>query len=48
MAYRDDPDLEFLKDVSNGDIDTLVNYLIKDEDGNTRLTEELTQSDVYK
>ena len=48
MAYRDDPDLEFLKDVSNGDIDTLVNYLIKDEDGDTRLTEELTQSDVYK
>ena len=48
MAYRFDPDLEFLRTVENYDIDILVNYLIKDKDGNIRLTEELTHSDQYK
>lgn len=46
MAYRYDPDLEFLGNVSNQDIDTLVNYIIKDSDGTSRLTEELTMSDI--
>ena len=47
-AYIPDPDLEFLKHVPNEDIDTLVNYLIKDKDGTLRMTELLTVSDDYK
>ncbi len=48
MAYRYDPDLEFLRDASNEDLDVLVNYLTKDKDGSIRFTEELTCSGVYK
>ncbi|QCH26938.1 DUF3944 domain-containing protein [Clostridium tyrobutyricum] len=46
--YRYDTDLEFLKYCSNEDLDLLVTYLIKDKDGNPRLTEELTYTDEYK
>jgi len=42
MAYRDDEDLKFLKEVSSEDLDILVNILIKDEKGNNRISEELT------
>ncbi len=38
----------FLKYCSNEDLDLLVTYLIKDKDGNPRLTEELTYTDEYK
>lgn len=46
--YRYDADLEFLKYCSNEDLDLLVTYLIKDKNGNPRLTEELTYTDEYK
>lgn len=46
--YREDPDLEFLKDCSNEDLDVLIKYLTKDKDGSSRITEELTSSDKYK
>jgi len=45
MAYRNDSDLSFLKNVSSSDLDTLVEVLIKDKDGDARLTEELTAHD---
>lgn len=48
MAYREDSDLVFLKDCSSEDLDTLVQILIKDKDGNERLTEELTSSERFK
>lgn len=46
--YRYDPDLEFLRNCSNDDLDVLVTYLTKDKDGSARLTEELTGNDTYK
>jgi len=48
MAYRPDPDLEFLQHVENYDLDILVKYLTTDKDGSTRLTEELTIAERYK
>ena len=48
MAYRKDPDLEFLADVPSDDLDALVRILTKDADGDARLTEELTKHDRYK
>lgn len=48
MAYRYDPDLEFLKQVSSADMDGLVSTLTHDKDGNVRWTEELTVKDEYK
>lgn len=48
MAYRYDHDLEFLKNCSSQELNDLVRCLIYDKDGKTRLTEELTMSDVYK
>jgi len=48
MAYREDSDLAFLKDCSSEDLDTLVQILTKDKDGNERLTEELTTSERFK
>ena len=48
MAYRNDSDLSFLKNVSSSDLDILVEVLIKDKDGDARLTEELTTHDRYK
>lgn len=48
MAYRDDPDLAFLSKCTDEELDDLVYLLIYDKDGNARLTEELTMTDVYK
>jgi uncharacterized protein YaaW (UPF0174 family) len=48
MAYRSDPDLKFLKKLDSSELDQLVEILIYDQDGNQRLTEELSQSDRYK
>lgn len=48
MKYRFDPDLEFLAKVSSSDLEGLVSTLIKDKDGNLRLTEELTGTTEYK
>ncbi|MCW9711257.1 DUF3944 domain-containing protein [Avibacterium sp. 21-586] len=48
MAYRHDPDLEFLANCSSDELDQLVYLLTHDKDGNSRLTEELTSSDDYK
>ena len=47
MAYRKDEDLEFLAKCSNEDLEPLVEILIKDKDGQTRYTEELTKSKKY-
>lgn len=48
MSYRTDPDLEFLAHIPSEKLDELVAYLIRDNDGSIRLTEELTQSDQFK
>ena len=48
MGYRRDVDLEFLCNCSSEDLDALVTILIKDKDGSSRLTEELTVNDKYK
>ena len=48
MAYRYDPDLEFLKNCENEDLRILVDYLTKDKDGEVRWTESLTYSEPYK
>lgn len=48
MGYRSDQDLEFLSNVESYHLDILVSYLIKDKDGSTRLTEELTGRELYK
>lgn len=48
MAYRDDNDLVFLRDVKSADLNDLVYCLTHDKDGSSRLTEELTVNDKYK
>ncbi|RDE96070.1 DUF3944 domain-containing protein [Aggregatibacter aphrophilus] len=48
MAYRHDPDLEFLSSLSYKELDDLVYLLTHDKDGERRLTESLTQEDNYK
>ncbi|OOR99600.1 hypothetical protein B0187_04620 [Haemophilus paracuniculus] len=48
MAYRPDPDLHFLSQCSDEDLNDLVYCLTHDKDGSARLTEELTMSDAYK
>ena len=48
MAYLQDSDLEFLGNVPNTDLDALVRILTEDENGDERLTEELTTHDRYK
>ena len=48
MAYRKDPDLEFLGNVPSADLDALVRILTEGEDGDERLTEELTAHGRYK
>ena len=48
MAYRYDSDLAFLENIKSEDLNDLVYCLTHDKDGDTRLTEELTMSDVYK
>lgn len=48
MAYRYDPDLEFLEKLESSDLNDLVYCLTHDKDGSPRLTEELTTSALYK
>jgi len=48
MAYKLDEDLEFLQYCNNDSLDILVETLIKDQDGERRITEELTVKDNYK
>lgn len=48
MAYRYDPDLEFLEKIDSADLNDLVYCLTRDKDGTARLTEELTTSALYK
>ncbi|WP_288677459.1 DUF3944 domain-containing protein [uncultured Aggregatibacter sp.] len=48
MAYRHDPDLEFLDSLSSEELNDLVYLLTHDKDGERRLTESLTQEDNYK
>ncbi|MDZ3971378.1 DUF3944 domain-containing protein [Escherichia coli] len=47
MAYRFDPDLAFLKDCTDEQLDDLVYLLTHDKDGTVRLTEELTRNSNY-
>lgn len=48
MAYREDDGIGFLSRMGDSDLNNLVDVLIKDKDGSSRLTEELTRKDVYK
>lgn len=48
MAYREDPDLEFLARLDSESLNDLVYCLVHDKDGSVRLTEELTSNEVYK
>ena len=48
MAYRYDPDLEFLEQCVSKDLNDLVYCITHDKDGDARLTEELTATAVYK
>ncbi len=48
MAYRNDPDLEFLSKCSNEDLGVLVDILTKNKEGNSRFTQELTLNEEYK
>lgn len=47
MAYRYDSDLAFLENIKSDDLNDLVYCLTHDKDGDSRLTEELTMSDLY-
>ena len=47
MAYRQDADLAFLEEVPSDDLHYLVEILTKREEGGSRVTEELTQSQEY-
>lgn len=48
MAYRYDPDLEFLQTCSSEELNDLVYLLTHDKDGDTRWTEFLTTNEKYK
>jgi uncharacterized protein YaaW (UPF0174 family) len=48
MAYRQDPDLEFMSSIASADLESLVLTLTQDKDGSRRYTETLTVSDEYK
>ena len=48
MAYREDVDLEFLGNLQSSDLNDLVQCLVYGTDGEKRLTEELSQSEIYK
>ena len=48
MAYRYDPDLEFLQNVKSEDLEQLVEILVYDpKDGNKRISEELSSKENY-
>lgn len=48
MAYRQDPDLDFLGHCSSEELADLVYLLTFDKDSKPRLTEQLSKSDKYK
>ncbi|GAA7437479.1 hypothetical protein ID1001_02430 [Helicobacter pylori] len=48
MAYRYDSDLEFLKQLSSGDLKDLFDVLVYDEDDQKRANDDLTHSEEYK
>lgn len=48
MAYRPDPDLEFLGKLSSNELNDLVYLLTHDKDGSSRWTEFLTSNETYK
>lgn len=48
MAYRQDPNLKFLKEMNDEDLNELVYCLTHDNDGKPRYTENLTKSERYK
>jgi uncharacterized protein YaaW (UPF0174 family) len=48
MAYRPDPDLEFLAHMKSSDLNDLVRILVYDKDGEKRVTEELSSTDKYR
>ena len=48
MAYVFDEDLEFLGECSDEQLAKLAEIIIKDDDGKTRRTEEVTGSNEYK
>lgn len=48
MAYRKDPDLEFLSELSSEELHNLVEILTLDKEGKALLTENLTYSEKYK
>ena len=48
MAYKYDNDLEFLKECTDESLDTLVETLIRDKDGELRFTESITINSMYK
>jgi uncharacterized protein YaaW (UPF0174 family) len=48
MAYRLDEDLEFLQYLDDKSLDLLVEVLIKNKDGELRLTENITCDVLYK
>lgn len=48
MTYRNDKDLEILSIAEDDDLQVLINYLTRDEDGDLRLTEELSATSGYQ
>lgn len=48
MSYVFDEDLEFLGECSDEQLAKLAEIIIKDDDGKTRRTEEVTESNEYK
>lgn len=48
MAYKLDQDLEFLQYMGSESLDSLVEILIRDKDGELRFTESITSNDLYK
>jgi uncharacterized protein YaaW (UPF0174 family) len=47
MAYRPDPNLEFLANMKSSDLNDLVKILVYDKDRKKRHTEELSSTDEY-
>jgi len=48
MAYRNDEDLEILSVAEDEDLEVLLRYLMRDENGELRFTEELSSAPSYK
>ena len=48
LVYREDPDLEILKNCINEELEVLETILIKDKNGTPRMTEKLTYEERYQ